>query len=187
VVLTGLEGSNPSPGAIPLVQRSELISPATSDDDEGCCLKQGFDVHDYGRRMELAVAKLKANRRVSLNNRLRIFRFLDYLEVQRISLPRRVRYLQNLTKAASMLNADFEKATRREIEAVVLAHGREELAEDTKTLFNTMLKRFYKWLKDPNDEEYPDEVKWIKTSGKNNHEILPEELLTEEEIRNLIA
>jgi len=53
-------------------------------------LKPGFDVHDYARRMELAVQRLKENKKVSLHNRLKIFRFLDYLETQQVSLPRRV-------------------------------------------------------------------------------------------------
>jgi site-specific recombinase XerD len=91
-----------------------------------------------------------------------------------------------MTKFASLLQTDFEKATRQQIESIILAQGREELSDETKTLFKTMVKRFYKWLKDPNDEEYPPEVKWIKTTGKNNHHLLPEELLSEEDVIALI-
>lgn len=149
-------------------------------------MKKGFDVHDYKRRMELAVIKLKSNRKVSLHNRFKIFRFIDYLETRETSLPRRIRYVQNMTKFASLLHVDFEKATRQNIETIILTHGREELSDETKTLFKTMVKRFYKWLKDPNDEEYPPEVKWVKTTGKNNHHLLPDELLTEEDVISLI-
>jgi hypothetical protein len=42
-------------------------------------LKDGFDVHDYKRRMELAVIKLKENKRVDVHNRVKIFRFLDFI------------------------------------------------------------------------------------------------------------
>ena len=151
-------------------------------------MKQGFDVHNYARRMELAVAKLNENKQVSPHNRTKILGFLDYLETQAISLPRRIRYLQNLTKLAAMLGSkDFKEATRSDIESVILQHGRLKLAEDTKVLFKVMTKRFYRWLKDPDDEEYPSEVKWIKTTGKNNHNILPDQLLTEDDIANLVA
>jgi integrase len=150
-------------------------------------LKDGFDhIHDYKHRMELAVARLKANKKVSLNNRIKIFRFLDYLETQQIALPRRIRYIVDLTTFASMLPVDFEKVTRVDMEALILKHGRLQLADSTKSNFKVMVKRFYKWLKDPDDEEYPPEVKWIKATLKNNHKILPEELLTEEEVGALV-
>ena len=136
--------------------------------------------------MELAHAKLKGNKKVTLHNRLIILRFMDFLESQGLSLPRRIRYLQNLTKLASMLTVDFEKATRDDIEKVILQQARLGLSEDTKALFKVMTKRFYRWLKDPNDEEYPAEVKWLKTTAKSNHNLLREALLTEEEVSSLV-
>jgi integrase/recombinase XerD len=150
-------------------------------------LKDGFDVHDYKRRMELAVIKLKENKRVDVDNRIKIFRFRDYAETQGIGLPRRIRYLQNLTKLAAMLGkTEFEKASKDDIERIMLEHGRLDLAEETKALFRVMTKRFYRWLKDPDDEEYPPEVRWIKTTLKNNHKLLPEEILTEQEVMELV-
>jgi integrase/recombinase XerD len=136
--------------------------------------------------MELAISRLKLNKKVSLHNRLKILRFRDYLETQDVSMPRRIRYIQNLTKLAAMLGKDFEKATKSDIEAAILAHGRLTLTDYTKSLFKIMTKRFYRWLKDPSDEEYPPEVKWIKTTVKNNHNILPEELLTEADVSELV-
>lgn len=53
--------------------------------------------------MDLAIARLKANEKVSLLNRFKIFRFLDCLETKQIALPRRIRYLVDLTTFASML------------------------------------------------------------------------------------
>jgi hypothetical protein len=92
-------------------------------------MKAGFDhVHDYPRRMELALRKLRENKKVNLHNRLKFLKFLDYLETQQVSMPRRIRYAQNLTKLASMLEKDFETATREDIEKVTLFHGRLQLA-----------------------------------------------------------
>jgi hypothetical protein len=75
-------------------------------------LKDGFDVHDYERRMELAVIKLKENKRVDPHNRIKIFRFLDYAETQDLSLPRRIRYLQNLTFSEAELQPGVEALRR---------------------------------------------------------------------------
>ena len=43
------------------------------------------------------------------------------------------------------------------------------------------MKKFYKWLR--NSETYPPEVSWIKTIVNNGHRLLPEELLTEDEVK----
>ena len=83
--------------------------------------------------MQLAVKRLKENKKVSLHNRFKIFRFMDYLETRAVSQPRRIRYLVELTRLASMLSIDFEKATRRDTEKVILEHGRLEISENTKT------------------------------------------------------
>jgi hypothetical protein len=101
-------------------------------------------------------------------------------------MPRRIRYVQNLRKLASMLEKHFEKATREDIEKVVLLHGRLDLAGETKGLFKVMTKRFYRRPKDPSDAECPPEVKWIKTTSYKNHNLLPEELLTEAEVAELV-
>jgi hypothetical protein len=70
--------------------------------------------------MELARRKLAANRKVSPHNKAKILEFLDCVETQEISLPRRIRYLQNMSKLAAILQVDFEKATKSQIEAAVL-------------------------------------------------------------------
>ncbi len=45
------------------------------------------------------------------------------------------------------------------------------------------MKKFYKWLR--NSETYPPEVSWIKTIVNNRHRLLPEELLTEDEVKKM--
>jgi len=132
-------------------------------------LKVGFDAHDCPRRMELATQRLRENKKVSLCNRPKILKFMDYLESCGVSLPRRIRYLIELTRLASMLRMDFEQATKTDIEKVILEHGRLDVTD-----------------KDPNDPEYPLEVKWIKTTVKNRRNLLPDELLAEDDIAALV-
>jgi len=54
----------------------------------------------------------------------------------------------------------------------------------TKYDFKVVLKKFYKWLKG-NDELFPDEVRWIKPRIKGGKRMLPEELLSEEEVNKI--
>jgi hypothetical protein len=76
-------------------------------------LKAGFDIHNYPHGMELAISKLKENKKVSPHNRFKILRFRDYLKTQGVSMPRRIRYVQNLTKLAAMLGAPEPLASRK--------------------------------------------------------------------------
>ena len=57
-------------------------------------------------------------------------------------------------------------------------------AEQTKLCFKIVIRKLYKILE--GKEEYPEKVKWISTHIQNNHKKLPEELLTEEEIKKII-
>jgi len=54
----------------------------------------------------------------------------------------------------------------------------------TKHDYKVILKKFYKSL--GGSEEFPDQVKWIKPNFKKNNHKLPEELLTEEDVRKLV-
>jgi len=61
---------------------------------------------------------------------------------------------------------------------------KQDTAYDTKLSEKQCIKRFYKRLRKTEDD-YPPEVKWMKTKGNNNHKILPEHLLTEDEVKKL--
>ncbi|GAG38420.1 unnamed protein product, partial [marine sediment metagenome] len=60
-----------------------------------------------------------------------------------------------------------------------------DLAEASKTEFRKTIKVFYKWLN--GGERYPECVEWIKTTEKRSNNKLPEELLTEEEVKRMIS
>jgi integrase len=60
----------------------------------------------------------------------------------------------------------------------------------TKRDFKIILKKFYKWLRENEGQnyskyEYPDEVKWINTGKKQNKKKLPQELLDLDDIKKL--
>ncbi|MBT7496896.1 tyrosine-type recombinase/integrase, partial [Candidatus Woesearchaeota archaeon] len=63
---------------------------------------------------------------------------------------------------------------------------REDYSPWTKQLYKVTLRKFYKWMKQT--EEYPPEVSWIKINVSKSEKKLPSEgeLLTENEVRQLI-
>jgi hypothetical protein len=64
---------------------SQLVKGRLVVADVEAALKKCFDIHDFNLPMELAVAGLGENRKVSLHSRLKISEVLDYLETDTIS------------------------------------------------------------------------------------------------------
>lgn len=57
--------------------------------------------------------------------------------------------------------------------------------EWSKQRFKVALKVFYRWLK--NSDEDPPETRWIRTTVSRRGRILPEQLITEEEIQRMLS
>jgi len=138
------------------------------------------DIHGYEKRAKREFERLNEIREEDRND---ILKFKKQLLAEGITYGRIMKYLYTLRSISSMLNKPFRKVNKDDmVELVGKIESNEKYSEWTKSDFKKMLKRFYKWLSD--GEEYPKEVKWIKTSIKNN-KILPEKILTKEEVERL--
>ncbi len=87
---------------------------------------------------------------------------------------------------------DLKKATKKDIEKVVAMSEvakREdgtEYSEEHRVRTRTIIKAFYKHLLG-NDLFYPEQVSWIKTVLKMSARVLPEDILTEEEVKSMLS
>lgn len=97
------------------------------------------------------------------------------------------RYLYDLFRLAKMLDKDLSKATKTDLEEIVTQIEKNDWTPHTKHTFKMMIRKFYRWV-DGIDEKgvYPERIRWLHCSIKNNHHKLPEELLDENDIRLLI-
>jgi hypothetical protein len=78
----------------------------------------------------------------------------------------------------------FLQATREDLVNVVSGIESEETHYDTKCTEKECIKCFYRWLKGGDEgDKYPSEVKWIKSKRARNYSILPENLVTEDEVK----
>jgi integrase/ribosomal protein L40E len=116
-------------------------------------------------------------------NRKLLLEFVEYCQAQGFEVPTIVRHIFCLRKASKILNKSFRDATKDDLVRTVAEIEKVDLSDRTKLNEKISLKRFYKWLN--GDEEFPEQVKWIKTSRKKGNRILPESLLTEEEVRRI--
>lgn len=142
------------------------------------------DIHKYGKKLERKIKQIGKARYISDHNKKVIFEFQNHCIAEGIGNARVLRYLNDLPKLAVLLQKDFEKPTKKDIENVLSAMEKTPLAPRTKLDFKVTVKKFYKWIN--GGEEYPESVRWVKTGEKRNNNKLPEDLLTEEDVKKMI-
>jgi len=122
---------------------------------------------------------------ISARNSELIGKFEDNCFSEGLSKGRVVKYVLTLRKIADRLKKDFDRVDRDDVEKFVNWLERSDYSAWTKHDYKVAIKRFYKWLKG-SGEEYPPEVKWIKTTLKKKDVLLPDQLVTEEEVKKII-
>ncbi|MGA3404447.1 MAG: site-specific integrase [Candidatus Bathyarchaeia archaeon] len=142
------------------------------------------DIHHYNQRLTAALSNLENDQKVLDANRKKIKQFLEYIRAEGLSTPRQVRYTYVLRKLSSLLGKEFRRTTKTDMIRVISDLEKQDTAYDTKLSEKQCIKRFYKCLRNVEDD-YPVEVKWIRAKRNNNHKILPEHLLTEDEVKRL--
>ncbi len=120
----------------------------------------------------------------SQKNKDSIFSFINVLYAEGLSESRIVKYLGQLNILAEWFEKDFDEVTKSDIYRVVALIERSDRKPWTKQAYKVTIKRFFRWLHNSNVD--PEMTSWIKTNIKQCDQILPEELLTEDEVKRMI-
>lgn len=146
-----------------------------------------MDIHKYESAMKKELEKIKNDDGIAEEDKNAILRYYRELLAKGISFGRIVKYLHTLRRLCKMLGKPFYQATKEDfIELVSQIERNPKWKEWTKHDFKVVLRRYYRWLKGLNENDpFPEEVRWIKISIKNADKKLPEDILTEEEIKKL--
>lgn len=140
--------------------------------------------NSYDKRIERQKERIKENEDILEENKSSILEFDRELELNDYSKARRYKFLSRLPKMAKEIDVPFEKAKRENIEKIILwIKRREDINSTTKNDYKVLLKRFYRWV---GGGEYPECIKWLEINKNNNNNKLPEEILTEDDIEELI-
>ena len=147
--------------------------------------KRHMDIHNYKRRLEKTLSNIGESA-ISESNKLAILDFHDSCLTEGMSICKIERYLYDLHRFALMLKSDLKAATQKDIQRIAAEIEKKEWTAQSKLTFKMMIRKFYKWV----DGIYErggcsERVKWLKCTAKNGLK-LPEELLTEDEIKSMI-
>jgi integrase/recombinase XerD len=138
--------------------------------------------NNHERKLMHAKERVQALQIVPKNKKY-ILDFVEQISADGLTQGRQIKYCYLLCRLSEMMNKDFLKATKQDIIKLCSEINNSTYTEWTKHDYLAIIKRFYKWL--GGTDEYPPEVKWIKTSVKNSWKKLPSELLTIEDVKAL--
>lgn len=140
-----------------------------------------LDIHGYPKRMKREFEQLDKSS-LSAQNKGLILKFYDDCVLQGLSKPRIVKLVETMRCIAVLLEVDFDKASVDDVKRLVRRIEEKDWSGWTKVTYRAILKKFFKWLK--GGDEYPSEVKWVKTSMNRNElqMISTQDLITDEDI-----
>jgi len=145
-------------------------------------VRHKIEVHNYERRLKNVLDRIDESC-IDGKDKFVILDFYRDCLSRGLSKARIVKYLDTLERIAKLLKKPFEKATKDDVADLIREIEKRDYSDWTKHDYKIILKIFYRWLK--KTEDYPEEVRWIKPVVKNNN-ILPEEVLTEDEIKKMV-
>lgn len=139
---------------------------------------------DHERKVKNLVEKVENSDQISDKNADLILDFKRDLSLDGLSAAWQQNCLSRMKVMAETADFDFDEGGVDDLKDLVEAIQKRDITERTVVDYKKVLKKFYKWL---NDGEHPEITDWVKTTCKTKDEPLPENLLTEEDVEELIS
>jgi integrase/recombinase XerD len=141
-----------------------------------------MELYDYDKKIANA-ENLILNSPYSEKNKELIFEFINVLYAEGISKARVLKYLSSLHNLSKWFNKPFPEITKTDVYKLVGDLERSDRSVWTKRDYRVVLKRFFRWM---NNDKDPEITAWISTNVKQKDRKMPEELLTEEEVKRML-
>ena len=142
-------------------------------------------LYDFDKVLQRALGTVKKKTSLSAAKKQLILEYADEMLANGLSKGRAARFAYYLAKLGEWLPCEFDEADIPVMKRLVARIEASEYVPFSKMEHKLALRKFYKWLR--GTEEYPPEVKWIPMHVKASERMkLPEQLLTETDVRALI-
>ncbi|MBD3312391.1 tyrosine-type recombinase/integrase, partial [archaeon] len=140
-------------------------------------------IHDWNKKYEYALNRLESSG-VSVENKELVKGFVNFSLASGLSKARIERYLYVLRYFGLRVSKCFKDMVKADFVKLIGDLEATDYKLWTKVTYKTVLRKFIAWVHDSDD--LPSCVSWINVSSKNVKR-LPEEILTQDEIKKLIA
>jgi integrase/ribosomal protein L37E len=145
-----------------------------------------YDPHNRAERLRAMIRRLKdGSAGVSKADVKTICDFYKDMLAESMGIVRLYKYVEVLRRLTRRIKKPLAKLTKEDIKDIVIdIESEPKLSAWSKHDFKVGIRRLFKWLRGGN-VKHPPEVDWIKVHVKNKHK-LPEELISEEEIKLML-
>lgn len=145
------------------------------------------DIHNYQQRLDRTTERLSEEEFSTHNSKIALG-FKNELLAQNISVSKTSHYLQDVIWLNRQFKGkNFDDVKREDVKELLANMNQSELAESTKKGLKIMLRKFYRFIRGVDEKgKYPHEVDFFTLTISKANSLLPEELLTEEDMRNII-
>lgn len=141
-----------------------------------------FDIYKSKRRVELTIRRINKSN-IPDNTKRLINEFSEYCIAEGLAFLTIDKHLFGLKNIANWAEKDLEKVDKKDMVRIVGILEKSHYSPSVKQQTKVTIKKFYKWIN--GGEEYPDQVKWIKSSAKTKKK-LPKELISIEDVEKMI-
>src|SRR2546425_2399319 len=148
---------------------------------EGEYVSEAARIYNFRRIIERELRKLGRD----INGQV-LLRYYQRRVAEGISQARIVKCLNTLRILSKLFGKRFETATKENIVELVSRIEGLEVGDYTKHDYKVIIKKFYQWLRQYDDGEYPPEVKWIKDARKPQSKLTKSDLLTFDDVTRLV-
>jgi integrase/recombinase XerD len=146
-----------------------------------------MDIYKRDKTLNRVLERIEKELPFSERNKEIAMKFKNELLSQNIGLAKVCRYLQDIIWLNKHFHKDFDSATKEDIKELIANMNQSGFSEGTKKGIKIMLRKLYRYLRGVEEKgKYPPEVDWYTLTIPQCKSKLPEELLTEEEMKNLI-
>lgn len=139
---------------------------------------------DYEHKIDRLKESLEESDEFGERNVELLLDFERDLRLKDYSSARIYKLLSTLRVIARHIGFAFDEATEDDLKDLIAWTNSRDVSEATKEDYRIVTKRFYKWL---NGGEHPEIVDWISTSSSHSKDVLPENLLEEEDVERLLG
>ena len=152
------------------------------------------DIHETDQQLGAFISNLKEgkgkNTLISKRNRKFILDFIEYSRSKGLKNTTILKDGYGLQYIARVMKKkSFDKAKKKDyVKVLATMQADKELSDITKRVRRVSLKKFVKWIKGIEKKGvYPEEVEWVETTRKASKELLPDDLITQEEFGKMVS
>lgn len=146
------------------------------------------DIYGRDKKLEYIIKRIKSSKMICEKDKKLLMEFKEACFSAGLSTARALYYMNWFWAIIKKFKIkSLSQMKEEDIKKLIADLTKSDYADKTKENLKIAIKKFFQWHEsyEWNSREYPDKVKWIRINVKNNHR-LPEDLLTEEDIKKMI-